>query len=482
MRHLPLPARLRRAPLTFEQLEARELLAGYQPTAVEQLFLEQLNDARANPAAYGPSIGLDLSSVAPSQPLAWSPSLIESARLHSADMNARAYFSHNTPEGIDPGERMSAAGFPWQSWGESIAGGSAYPGPADALQALIIDAGVPDLGHRRHLLAIDQLFQTQNQVGIGIVQAGSGPLTNYYTIDTAGSADQRPILTGVVMADTNGNGKYDIGEGLGGVTITVSGVGSTTTFDTGGYEIPVQPGVYTVTATGGALTSPIVRTVVVGTTNTRLTLIAGDDAYVQKLYQTVLGRAGSQPEVSAWAVLVPGPGGPAGVAAAIENSPEAHARHVSSWYVSYLGRTPGPAEVQGWVNALLNGATEEQVEAAILGSDEFYLRSTGTLATSSRSNQQYVQRLYAVLLGRSASAVELAAWAAALPTEGRMGTAFIFLTCPEYRVNLITSYYMTILDRQTMPAPGEIGGWVYSGLPEMSLRIALESSPEYFQG
>ena len=162
--------------LLLERLETRELLSGYQPTAVEQLFLEELNDARANPAAYGASIGLDLSTVAPSQPLAFNPQLIQAARLHSQDMNARGYFSHVTPEGLDPGARISQAGFFWNGWGESIAGGSVFPNPSDALSALIIDNGIPDLGHRRQLLAIDAAFQTQNQVGVGILQNGTGVL------------------------------------------------------------------------------------------------------------------------------------------------------------------------------------------------------------------------------------------------------------------------------------------------------------------
>src|SRR6516164_7547924 len=95
----------RRTHLRVEALEARQLGSGYQPTAIEQLFLEQLNDARANPAAYGASIGLDLSGVAPSQPLAWDPRLIQAALGHSQDMNDRNYFSHVTPDGIDPGAR-----------------------------------------------------------------------------------------------------------------------------------------------------------------------------------------------------------------------------------------------------------------------------------------------------------------------------------------------------------------------------------------
>src|SRR5438552_4954094 len=137
-------ARARRARLLLERLETRELLSGYQPTAVEQLFLEQLNDIRANPAAYGASIGLDLSTVAPSQPLAFDPVLIQAARDHSQDMSVRNYFSHYTPEGLDPGQRLANAGFNWTSFGESIAAGSVFSGPADALKALIIDNGVAD--------------------------------------------------------------------------------------------------------------------------------------------------------------------------------------------------------------------------------------------------------------------------------------------------------------------------------------------------
>ena len=41
----------------IEELETRRLLSGFQPTAAEQLMLEQLNDIRANPSAYGAAIG-----------------------------------------------------------------------------------------------------------------------------------------------------------------------------------------------------------------------------------------------------------------------------------------------------------------------------------------------------------------------------------------------------------------------------------------
>ena len=197
--------------LSVEQLEARELLAVFQVTGQEQLLLERLNDARANPAAYGASIGVDLSGIAPAPPLAFDTRLVGAARQHSQDMAARDYFAHDTPEGVTPGERLTAEGFPWTSWGESVAANAAFSDPGAALRALVVDEGVPSLGHRRQLLAADAVFRTQEQVGIGVVHDWAAPWVNYYTVDTAATLDGRPLLTGVAFNDANGNGKYDAG-------------------------------------------------------------------------------------------------------------------------------------------------------------------------------------------------------------------------------------------------------------------------------
>jgi hypothetical protein len=471
----------------LEELEVRQVLSGFQPTAVEQLFLEQLNDARANPAAYGASIGVDLSGVAPSQPLAFSPQLIQSARLHSQDMNAQGYFAHTSPQGSDPGQRMTQAGFAWVGWGESIAGGSAYPGPSAALQGLIVDSGVPDLGHRRQLLAIDSVFQNQNQVGIGIVQAGSGLLTNYYTIDTAAAANGGPLLTGVVYADSNHNGKYDIGEGLAGVTISVAGVGSTTTFGSGGYSLAVGPGTYTVTASGGGLPAPITELVTVGQANARLNFVSGSPGnpasqtntdYVAKFYRTILGRQASPAEVAYWQPAVQGPGGPTVVASAIEHSAEARDRLVKSWYATYLGRPAVNGEEQEWVNSLLQGVSEEDVLAAILGSGEFY-RRTGTLSTTGTADERYVRALYLFLLKRTPSAGEVAEWTGPLATDGRLAVAAGFLHSGEYRADVVGLYYSVLLHRQSAPSAAEVAYWASSGLDLTDIRVGFEASNEF---
>lgn len=55
------------------------------------------------------------------RPLAPDPELTEVARKHSTDMFARGYFSHNTPEGLDPFDRMRAGGVQYRTAGENLA-------------------------------------------------------------------------------------------------------------------------------------------------------------------------------------------------------------------------------------------------------------------------------------------------------------------------------------------------------------------------
>jgi uncharacterized protein YkwD len=254
-----------------EQLEVREVLSGYAPTGVEQEFLERLNDARANPAAYGASIGLNLSGVAPSQPLAFNPSLIQSSRDHSWDMNVHNFFDHTGSDGSSPFQRMTADGYAWTAAAESIAAG--YATPESALAGLIIDAGVPDLGHRDQLLSIGSPYNAEQETGVGIVLGGTGAYQNYYTIDSGATADTRPILTGVAYNDLNHDGLYENGEGLGGVVITATGPGGTyqtVTWGSGGYSLRVAPGTYTVIASGGGLAAPVSRVAAVGAANYRL--------------------------------------------------------------------------------------------------------------------------------------------------------------------------------------------------------------------
>ncbi|HEY8558946.1 MAG TPA: CvpA family protein [Pyrinomonadaceae bacterium] len=92
-------------------------------------------------------------------PLAADPEMTEVAHRHSADMFARGYFSHYTPENKDPFERMREARVKFRAAGENLA---LAPTLAMAHTGLMNSPG-----HRENILR-----PAFGRVGIGILDGG----------------------------------------------------------------------------------------------------------------------------------------------------------------------------------------------------------------------------------------------------------------------------------------------------------------------
>ncbi|MDX2035675.1 MAG: carboxypeptidase-like regulatory domain-containing protein [Isosphaeraceae bacterium] len=251
-------------------------------------MLERLNDARANPAAYGMTIGVDLSNVRAAEPLAFHPVLLGYARGVLPAKRTPSFWRMS----LDL--QVRRAGFPATYTGQCLTTAALYHGPDEAFNREEADRLVnetlsmlmrfPKAGnyvYRKQLLAItDTAAKPRRQAGIGLSlyetqpsgDEGSSWEYRFYAANftTAADADRRAFVTGVVYRDENSNGKYDLGEGLGGVRISVSPPRATTTWDTGGYNLRLNPGTYTVTASGGELSESMTATVRLGRRNTRL--------------------------------------------------------------------------------------------------------------------------------------------------------------------------------------------------------------------
>lgn len=192
---------------------------------------------------------------------------------------------------------------------------------------------------------------------------------------------------------------------------------------------------------------------------------------VRALYTRALGRSASDADLVGWqGVLVAN--GLAPVANGIERSYEARTVLVRGWYATYLRRPAQGGEEQGFVNALLNGATEEQILAVVLGSQEFF--------NLSGSADGFVRELYRLLLNRTPGDAEVAGWVNDLPQLVRDGIARSFLASAEHRGLVVRGYYQPLLRRSSPPSDGEVNGWVASGLDFTGIRTALESSIEFF--
>jgi hypothetical protein len=282
----------------LEALEPRRLLDAAYPTAHEQYMLELVNRARANPTA---EVGLtpaeywdgtpDLNeglapgtiTSTPKQPLAFNAYLIDAARGHSTWMLDNDVFQHSGPGGNSPGDRMADAGYTFgddSTWNENI-GWKGTTGSYDLTDfvakieaALFGDEGVAGRGHRIALMK-DSLREIGIGIDEGVFTDGSDYNAVMATQDFARNGTDS-FLCGVVYDDdlVTDDDFFTPGEELGGITITAvrepdGHTCTTTTWASGGYQMVLPPGTYTVTASGAALGTVTVGGVVIGSENVK---------------------------------------------------------------------------------------------------------------------------------------------------------------------------------------------------------------------
>ena len=101
--------------------------------------------------------------------LTWENSLRDVARAHSADMLVRNYFSHNTPEGRSPHERIrEGCRIPLSMSGENIWTGTGYQSrDPRTLARTIVDNWMSSPGHRTNLL-----HPELTDIGVGVAANG----------------------------------------------------------------------------------------------------------------------------------------------------------------------------------------------------------------------------------------------------------------------------------------------------------------------
>ncbi|MBQ0996527.1 sigma-70 family RNA polymerase sigma factor [Streptomyces sp. RK62] len=96
-------------------------------------------------------------------PLAEDSLLDKSAQEHSADMAARDFFDHTNPDGADPGQRITAAGYRWSTYGENIAMGQQTP-------EAVMESWMNSPGHRANILNC-----SFKDIGVGVHEGPGGP-------------------------------------------------------------------------------------------------------------------------------------------------------------------------------------------------------------------------------------------------------------------------------------------------------------------
>jgi hypothetical protein len=139
-------------------------------------------------------------------------------------------------------------------------------------------------------------------------------------------------------------------------------------------------------------------------------------------------------------------------------------REISTDYNLLLGREPDPSGSLHFKQALQNGATPQEVQARIMGSDEFFARVSGDLtsflqvygatapagsvARSELTAYRFLNAVYGEVLNRPVDANGLAGWfALAGDATGRTEIVREVEASPEATQRVVATIYQDILGR-----------------------------------
>jgi len=105
------------------------------------------------------------------------PALTSSVKLrnaalgHTQDMACNDFMSHIGSSGSDPGDRITAAGYDFSTWGENVAAGYTTP-------SSVVGAWMDSTGHRTNILN-----PNFTEIGIGYVYNSASFYDHYWTTD-----------------------------------------------------------------------------------------------------------------------------------------------------------------------------------------------------------------------------------------------------------------------------------------------------------
>jgi hypothetical protein len=210
-------------------------------------------------------------------------------------------------------------------------------------------------------------------------------------------------------------------------------------------------------------------------------------AYVSQLYTDLLKRSLDGTGTARWVGgLDAGTYTDADVATGITGSREYDGDVVDGFYVTYLHRhaEPGASGIEYWINQMQSGLNAEVIRAGILGSDEYFNDVGG-------DNTSFITALYETFLGRPPenAPTGLPYWLGVLQADvtngmtagqAREAVSAAISNSDENRIDVVTSFYETFLQRA--PDPAGLANWVQqlaNGVSQPAIITAFVTSPEY---
>ncbi|HWB07800.1 MAG TPA: GDSL-type esterase/lipase family protein [Pirellulales bacterium] len=198
-------------------------------------------------------------------------------------------------------------------------------------------------------------------------------------------------------------------------------------------------------------------------------------AFVGAVYQDVLGR---QPDAAGltWGTAQVDSGQPRfQFIEQVADSQEADADFIDAVYRVYLGRNADETGLKYWVHEMAAGVSNQEIEALILASQEFYSRAGG-------SHLDWIQAAYRSVLGRGAEA-QAVTWAESqLQSAGGFDRIALTLAMSTERSNHVVEQDVSEYQIQIDPSiSAALASELARGeISEQQLSVALLATSEYF--
>ena len=211
------------------------------------------------------------------------------------------------------------------------------------------------------------------------------------------------------------------------------------------------------------------------------------------VYEDVLGRAPDATGLNYWSDQLDNGAPISSVAESIAHTAEYYANFViKPDFLKLLGRQADQAGVTYWTQQMQHGLTDQQLEARLVASDEFYAKAESfdssadaddTAIADSDHNVDWVDAVYAQLLGRSPEASAEKYWSGQLNSGvSRERIALAIANSAENEGRLINDDYLRYLGRNV--DPDGLNHWLSqfnAGKTNEDLIAGITGSAEYYK-
>jgi hypothetical protein len=197
--------------------------------------------------------------------------------------------------------------------------------------------------------------------------------------------------------------------------------------------------------------------------------------FITKVYHDLLGRDPDTDGLNFWTNQLASGVPRSQIATTLTHTPEYFSTIIKPAYLKYLGRPADDTGLSFWTTQMQDGLTDEHLEAAFIGSAEFFQHAGGT-------DKLWVDAMYNDLLGRQPDPAGEAFWVQQLAMGAqRADVAFGFAASVEREQQRVTLDYQHFLGRT--PDQQGLDFWVTQfqmGFTNEDLIAGFIASDEYF--